>query len=187
MSSTASRNRYGFTIVELLIVIVVIAILAAISVVAYSGIQQRARNAQRIQDVKTIAKAIELYYAENGILPNSQCSLGAGCKINSGWNTTADASWQNLESQLVPKYISSLPKDPQASTATSAGISGGQNYDFLANTASPAFWCSTSPNGSLMYLITYRLEGVSQERQIVGSCTGTQPTDYSSSEYFVIK
>jgi len=62
------RNR-GFTIVELLIVIVVIAILAAISIVAYNGIQSRARDAGRIQKVKDIAKAIELYKIDNGTYP----------------------------------------------------------------------------------------------------------------------
>lgn len=39
-----NQKAYGFTIVELLIVIVVIAVLAAISVVAYAGIQNRARD-----------------------------------------------------------------------------------------------------------------------------------------------
>lgn len=50
----------GFTIVELLIVIVVIAILAAISVVAYNGIQDRARATAIQSDLSTAAKKIEL-------------------------------------------------------------------------------------------------------------------------------
>lgn len=50
MSSTAKRHA-GFTIVELQIVIVVIAILATISIVAYNGIQQRARDSQRKSDL----------------------------------------------------------------------------------------------------------------------------------------
>jgi prepilin-type N-terminal cleavage/methylation domain-containing protein len=53
-----TRER-GFTIVELLIVIVVIAILAAISVVAYSGIQQRAKASAAKSDLRNFAKAIE--------------------------------------------------------------------------------------------------------------------------------
>ena len=67
-----NRKQYGFTIVELLIVIVVIGILAAITIVAYNGIQQRGRDSQRLSDVKTIAKALELYYADEGRFPRVQ-------------------------------------------------------------------------------------------------------------------
>ena len=64
------KSSSGFTIVELLIVIVVIAILAAITIVAYNGIQSRARDAQRAQDGKTIAKALELYHIDKRAYPN---------------------------------------------------------------------------------------------------------------------
>lgn len=50
------KSISGFTIVELLIVIVVIAILAAISVVAYNGIQTRARDAARDTALSTLKK-----------------------------------------------------------------------------------------------------------------------------------
>lgn len=50
----------GFTIVELLIVIVVIAILASISVVAYNGVQDRSRNSKVAADINSIVKAINL-------------------------------------------------------------------------------------------------------------------------------
>jgi len=63
------QDRKGFTIVELLIVIVVIAILAAITIVAYNGIQLRTRDTIRINDLKSIQKAVELYKAENGQYP----------------------------------------------------------------------------------------------------------------------
>lgn len=176
-------KQKGFTIVELLIVIVVIGILAAITIVAYNGIQSRARDAQRKSDVATITKALELYYLDNGSYPPTWCTLGVGCKINSGWNTTADASWSNFEGYLVPKYISSLPKDPQASTSTPAAISGGYNYDIVANPG----WCTT-PSDRQSYMLTYRLESSSQERQVIGDCTaGPQPTNYSSSEYYIVK
>lgn len=59
----------GFTIVELLIVIVVIAILAAISIVAYNGIQARTKDTARIQKVTEIAKALELYKVDKGQYP----------------------------------------------------------------------------------------------------------------------
>lgn len=54
------RLQHAFTIVELLIVIVVIAILASISVVAYNGIQERSREAKVKSDIAAIIKAVKL-------------------------------------------------------------------------------------------------------------------------------
>ena len=54
------RLPQGFTIVELLIVVVVIAILAAISVVAYTGIQDRARVSKAQGDIRTIVTAVQI-------------------------------------------------------------------------------------------------------------------------------
>lgn len=61
--------KYGFTIVELLIVIVIIGILAAIVIVAYRGIQQRANNSQTISVVNSHVKANKQYAADNGKYP----------------------------------------------------------------------------------------------------------------------
>lgn len=60
------QRTYGFTIVELLIVIVVIAILAALSYVGYTNIQARAKYVQQVAELDRIGKAIQLWSAENG-------------------------------------------------------------------------------------------------------------------------
>ena len=60
-----NKSIRGFTIVELLIVIVVIAILAAISVVAYNGIQDRARQSKIDSDLALIMKAIQAARVNN--------------------------------------------------------------------------------------------------------------------------
>lgn len=64
-----SKTKSGFTLVELLIVIVVIAILAAITIVAYNGIQDKAHNTAIKSDLSALAKTVRLYQAENGELP----------------------------------------------------------------------------------------------------------------------
>lgn len=66
-----SRQR-GFTIVELLIVIVIIGILAAIVIVAYNGIQAKARNSQTASVVQTYRKALIAYAVDH----NNQYPIG---------------------------------------------------------------------------------------------------------------
>lgn len=77
-----NKNK-GFTIVELLIVIVVIGILAAIVIVAYRGIQDRAYDASVQNDLDNIAKKIRIYHVENGVYPIGSAQLATlDIKVN---------------------------------------------------------------------------------------------------------
>jgi general secretion pathway protein G len=69
LKTRLSQDRSGFTIVELLIVIVVIAILAGLVIVTYSGIQQRARDTERKTDLKAVQGHLERYWADNAKYP----------------------------------------------------------------------------------------------------------------------
>jgi len=77
MISLKKQSR-GFTIVELLIVIVVIGILAGLVITTYNGIQQKARNTERTTDLKTFQSQLEAYYANNGFYPSSADLGGTG-------------------------------------------------------------------------------------------------------------
>lgn len=63
------KTKSGFTIVELLIVIVIIAILAAITIVAYNGIQNRANDTTVQSDLKANAKTLLMYKVDNDTWP----------------------------------------------------------------------------------------------------------------------
>lgn len=68
---TASRQVSGFTIVELLIVIVVIGILASVTVVAFNGVQQRAKSVAVEVEQSQMAKKIELHLLGSNTYPTS--------------------------------------------------------------------------------------------------------------------
>lgn len=71
MLKRSKQLRPGFTIVELLIVIVVIAILAAISIVAYRGIQDRAYDTTVQSDLRQSFARIQQFNIENGKVPTT--------------------------------------------------------------------------------------------------------------------
>ena len=79
----------GFTIVELLIVIVVIAILAAIGVLAYTGIQNRANDSAVQSDVRNLAMKVMEYQAIHGEYPSGGSSATFPGSITLGVNRTA--------------------------------------------------------------------------------------------------
>lgn len=66
-----NKRQSGFTIVELLIVIVVIGILAAIVITTYGGIQSKARDAKRQSDMGSLQTQIEAFYTQNGYYPSN--------------------------------------------------------------------------------------------------------------------
>lgn len=66
-----NANQRGFTIVELLIVIVVIGILAAITIVAYNGIQNRAADTTVKSDLRNIANKLAVFQADNNRYPTA--------------------------------------------------------------------------------------------------------------------
>ena len=73
-------DRKGFTIVELLVVIVIIGILASITIVSYTGVANRAKIASLQSDLTNNAKKLQMYYAENSSYPitltdTSHCPL----------------------------------------------------------------------------------------------------------------
>lgn len=76
-------KQTGFTIVELLIVIVIIGILAALVIVAYNGIQNRSYDSAVRSDLNNVAKKIKIYGIENGSYPQGNAQLATlGLKVN---------------------------------------------------------------------------------------------------------
>ena len=159
MNKRWAKGQLGFTIIELLVVIVVIGILAAIVIVAYTGAQARSRDARRKSDIGIIIGYLELYASEHqGLYPVSSGST----TINASWSTTADTSWAVLVAALAP--YGKIPKDP-ISTQGGNGIYSS-NYAYFGGYL-PTAYCG----GGLQYLITYQLEA--ETNVATGTCPAT--------------
>jgi len=125
------KRPRGFTIVELLIVIVVIAILAAITIVAYNGVQTRAKNTKTINATTAWVKALKLYNADTGLWPTvSSCFGSATTYQGSGgqcWNGTTWIVNSTFTSQVQP-YMNGTPEPDTTDIATTNSPRRGAFY-----------------------------------------------------------
>lgn len=89
MSLTDIKNKsQGFTIVELLIVVVVIAILAAITIVSYNGITNKANASAAKSTAAALQKKVELYQADKGRYPISLAEISTASDSGEAWYIT---------------------------------------------------------------------------------------------------
>ena len=105
------RRVLGFTIVELLIVIVIIAILAAITIVAYNGVQARAHDTALVSSVRQLQTKLEVYYVENGAYPQTQTTdmwSGSGTAYTDTNCMTTSSTPKR--SDWIPGLDTSLPQ-----------------------------------------------------------------------------
>lgn len=118
-------SKQGFTIVELLIVIVVIGILAAITIVAYNGIQNRAVAAKVTTDLLGAAKLLAIHEVDAGGYPATLAAAnnGQGVKASAGttYEYTATATTYCL---TATSGTTSYKVSQDATTPTSGGCAG---------------------------------------------------------------
>ena len=129
----ARKKQTGFTIVELLIVIVVIGILAAITIVAFNGVRDRAANNKTTAAANTWVKGLKLYKTDNGRWPNGWVCLGenylygvsgtdtsgiAQCRQTNSTGYLVSASFNN---QLKPYLNNQLPEPSFATVVSTDG------------------------------------------------------------------
>ncbi len=135
------KQQRGFTIVELLIVIVVIGILATLVIVTFTGIQQKARNTKRQTDINAIQSHLEAYKAQNGYYPTM-------AHVN-------DSTWRGTNMKgLDPAAL----QDPKGSSQALAATTSATAYGYAPVNDSSAD-CSADETTCSGYTLTATLEG----------------------------
>lgn len=132
------RKNSGFTIIELLIVIIVIGILATLVITTFSGIQRNARNRAREADVNALHSQIEYYYGQNNKYPTLD-------QLN-------DATWR---AENLKGLDAEALKDPQGSAATLVATPAAGSYAYVVTPSG----CNNAGTDCTGYTLTATYEG----------------------------
>ncbi|HUC31366.1 MAG TPA: prepilin-type N-terminal cleavage/methylation domain-containing protein [Candidatus Paceibacterota bacterium] len=156
-----TKDRVGFTLIEILIVVAIIAILASVVLVGLGPTQEAGRDARRISDLSEVQNGLELYYNKCGIYPGTgTCAAG-----------DPTGGWLGLGNAVIGAnvgIVSAFPNDPTASKSYSYWY-GANNTTYvigatLENTSNAVFTGYNPPTpGTLM-----------------SGLTGVHPTDCTS-------
>ncbi len=145
MVSLKNKSK-GFTIVELLIVIVVIGILATLVLVTFTGIQQKARDSKRKTDLGAIQASLESYYSSNNTYPTYD-------DLNSSTWVSSNMKGFDFNALRDPKQASNA-STPMLNAAPGSGV---YQYGYVVTPSS----CVDDGSGTACsnYTITTNLEG----------------------------
>lgn len=103
--SPGARRRAGFSLMELIVSIAILAILAGTLVPVVANKLAAARDARRLSDVKTVVDAVEGHLVDKGSLPNGDAESGTG-----GYDTTLDSTF--LTALLTSGHLREPLRDP---------------------------------------------------------------------------
>lgn len=162
------HRALGFTIVEIIIVVVVIGILASLGVFAFTQVQTNVRNDQRAADIALIAEGLEGYYRKNGVYPSC---------------TTMTQSIDTVASLLgIEKGALTAPKAAAGTNSITCSLltagSGPDSYAYVGDLTSQC----TAGTYCLEFTLQYRQEGtgtiISKESVKCGEIYDTIPSCY---------
>jgi general secretion pathway protein G len=123
------KSIAGFTLLELLITMAIIAMLAAISIFALSGARQQGRDGKRKSDLESIRSALELYKADCDKYPSNIPTAASATSLN-GNTAPCNVGATNV-------YLNKTPADPSGSEYGYSVNGTNSTYEVCAKLENP--------------------------------------------------
>lgn len=155
------KNQKGFTIIELLVVIAVIGILAAIAVVSYSGVRDRAKTEKLAASALAVKKAAEAYYERNNVYPSTAEHFQASYVtfpsdtelLRTGWSFTPGGALPMLDIKardngIMYKYVRTTLPGLGGEQATGACI---YHWNFTTDSRSELLYMGNADSSNCNY------------------------------------
>jgi general secretion pathway protein G len=122
------KGKHGFTLVELLVVIVVLAVLAAIVLPKFMNSSRRGKESALRSDLKLLRNAVSLFNADTGYYPKAMTDLTATTAPSVATAKGIDGS--GVETSYLPAdwhgpYLQELPKDPISGNDFTYSVASG--------------------------------------------------------------
>lgn len=145
------KHTAGFTIIELLVVVVIVGILSTLVITTYSGVQSKNRNSDRQAHIDTLQGHLETYYAQNNTYPTLD-------NLN-------DSNWRKTNLKDLPQDALQDPKwDKEDTACTSSGVAvasaqpADNCYAYQVTTADGS-GCDNKATPCAQYTLTTLFEG----------------------------
>jgi prepilin-type N-terminal cleavage/methylation domain-containing protein len=186
--------KLGFTLIELMIAITILAVISSIGFVTYTNSQISARDGRRKQDLRSIATALELYYQTNKRYPCTGSNVWVNSSSGGNWITDPDGDLASAsggcgdtaDKALDSTYINILPKDPTNNGGTGTWM--GDNTSYIYGYRGFTAVCPTKKGQ--FYLLVAQLENKSDaDRNSVRNikdCDGSSLTTNAWATAYVI-
>jgi prepilin-type N-terminal cleavage/methylation domain-containing protein len=133
------KRQAGFTIIEMLIVVTILAMLAGILIPVLGDAAKSARDSRRATDLKSVQSALEAYKRANGVYPTTNGNWQGDSTADGGMGYDANGYIPGL----VPTFAPTLPKDPDSrypdATNGYAYRSDGVDYKFVVKGTPESF------------------------------------------------
>jgi type II secretion system protein G len=170
------KQKKGFTLIELMVVIVIMGILVTIGTFAFQSSQKKSRDARRKSDLSQVAKALEMYNSDVGAYPEDDAGKIKGC----GDTPKTVCAWGSMFFNTTKAtYMVKLPKEPMSNRVYyyKPATKGYLLYARLENLEDSAAAKIEEPVGSGTYL-----PGVYSQTNCGGVCCNYVLTSSNISE-----